>query len=84
MDFLAAIMENEDFKTGNTLTSFLKTFHFAPAAIDVISAGACKFAPPPNGEMAPDSQQILLCKTSMADPASAKGSRTLARWTRSP
>jgi len=40
LDFLNAIISNETFKSGNTITSFLKTFEFAPSAIDVISAGA--------------------------------------------
>ena len=40
LDFLAAIMRDETFKSGVTITSFLKTFEFAPSAIDVISAGA--------------------------------------------
>ena len=40
LDFLDAIMRDETFKSGNTITSFLKTFEFAPAAIDVISAGS--------------------------------------------
>lgn len=40
LDFLNAIMRDETFRSGNTITSFLKTFHFAPAAIDVISPGA--------------------------------------------
>lgn len=40
LDFLAAIMSDDTFKSGNTITSFLKTFEYAPGAIDVISAGA--------------------------------------------
>jgi acetyl/propionyl-CoA carboxylase alpha subunit len=40
LDFLAAIMRDETFKSGNTITSFLKTFEYAPGAIDVISGGA--------------------------------------------
>lgn len=40
LDYLAAIMQDETFKAGNTLTSFLKSFEFAPNAIDVISSGA--------------------------------------------
>ncbi|KAK3705788.1 hypothetical protein LTR37_013095 [Vermiconidia calcicola] len=40
LDFLAAIIRDETFKAGSTITSFLKTFKYAPAAIDVISAGA--------------------------------------------
>lgn len=40
LDFLDAIMKDDTFKTGNTITSFLKTFKYAPGAIDVISGGA--------------------------------------------
>jgi acetyl/propionyl-CoA carboxylase alpha subunit len=40
MDFLAAIMKKDKFNSGNTITSFLKTFEYSPGAIDVISAGA--------------------------------------------
>ncbi|KAK3671644.1 hypothetical protein LTR78_008377 [Recurvomyces mirabilis] len=40
LDFLAGIMQDETFKSGHTLTSFLKSFKFQPSAIDVISAGA--------------------------------------------
>ncbi|KAL1311136.1 hypothetical protein AAFC00_001338 [Neodothiora populina] len=40
LEFLAAILENEKFKAGHTLTKFLTDFDFKPAAIDVISAGA--------------------------------------------
>lgn len=40
LDFLDAIMRDETFRSGKTITSFLKTFKFAPAAIDVISPGA--------------------------------------------
>ena len=40
LEFLAAIMRDETFQSGHTLTSFLKRFEFAPSAIDVISAGA--------------------------------------------
>ena len=40
LDFLAAIMRDETFKLGNTITSFLKTFDYSPGAIDVISSGA--------------------------------------------
>ena len=40
LEFLTAIMQDETFKSGHTLTSFLKDFNFAPNAIDVISAGA--------------------------------------------
>jgi urea carboxylase len=40
LEFLDAIMRDNTFKSGRTITSFLKKFEFAPAAIDVISAGA--------------------------------------------
>lgn len=40
LDFLDAIMRDDTFKAGNTITSFLKTFEYAPGAIDVISGGA--------------------------------------------
>jgi urea carboxylase len=40
LDFLDAIMKDETFKSGNTITSFLKTFKYVPGAIDVISGGA--------------------------------------------
>ena len=40
LDFLDAIMKDETFQSGNTITSFLKTFKYAPGAIDVMSGGA--------------------------------------------
>jgi urea carboxylase len=40
LDFLAAIVDNSHFKAGNTMTSFLQSFTYAPPAIDVVSAGA--------------------------------------------
>ncbi|MCJ1357248.1 MAG: hypothetical protein MMC33_007244 [Icmadophila ericetorum] len=40
LDFLGAILENEQFVAGNTLTNFLSTFKYSPAAIDVLSGGA--------------------------------------------
>jgi urea carboxylase len=40
LEFLAEIMEDDEFKKGNTLTSFLQSFKYHPPAIDVISAGA--------------------------------------------
>lgn len=40
LDFLAAIMRDDVFKSGRTITSFLQDFKFEPAAIDVVSAGA--------------------------------------------
>jgi len=39
LEFLAAIIRSDNFNSGNTLTSFLKSFEFMPAAIDVISPG---------------------------------------------
>jgi urea carboxylase len=38
--FLAKIIDSPRFKAGNTITSFLADFSYAPCAIDVISAGA--------------------------------------------
>lgn len=40
LEFLAAIMRDDVYESGRTITSFLKDFKFEPAAIDVISAGA--------------------------------------------
>ncbi len=40
LDFLDAIIRDDSFKQGNTITSFLKSFQYTPTAIDVISAGA--------------------------------------------
>jgi urea carboxylase len=40
LDFLAAIIRDETFKSGHTLTSFLKSFNFQPGAIDVLAGGA--------------------------------------------
>ena len=40
LEFLDAIILDEVFKSGHTITSFLKTFKFEPCAIDVISPGA--------------------------------------------
>ena len=40
MDFLSAILLDERFVAGNTLTRFLDGFQFNPSAIDVISSGA--------------------------------------------
>lgn len=40
LDFLASIVEDPQFATGVTMTKFLTSFKFSPAAIDVISAGA--------------------------------------------
>ena len=40
LDFLSSILENRDFNDGITMTKFLTTFKYAPAAIDVIAGGA--------------------------------------------
>jgi urea carboxylase len=40
LDFLAAILDNSRFKTGNTITSFLQDIKYVPHTIDVVSAGA--------------------------------------------
>ncbi|KAL4790874.1 allophanate hydrolase subunit 2-domain-containing protein [Aspergillus venezuelensis] len=40
LTFLAAIIQSETFGKGNTITKFLDTFKFTPAAIDVISGGS--------------------------------------------
>lgn len=40
LDFLAAIVQDEGFAAGRTLTKFLTEFKYSPAAIDVISGGA--------------------------------------------
>lgn len=40
LDFLAAIMQDENYQSGRTITSFLKTFDYTPNVIDVVSAGA--------------------------------------------
>ncbi|KAL2351385.1 allophanate hydrolase subunit 2-domain-containing protein [Cryomyces antarcticus] len=40
LEFLAAILEDSKFASGDTTTSFLESFEFSPSAIDVISAGA--------------------------------------------
>jgi urea carboxylase len=40
LQYLAAILEDQSFKAGKTLTSFLSDFHYKPSAIDVISGGA--------------------------------------------
>jgi urea carboxylase len=40
LDFLATILDDQRFKAGETMTSFLQDFKYAPHAIDVISAGA--------------------------------------------
>ena len=40
LDFLAAILQDQTFASGKTLTKFLTEFPYSPAAIDVISGGA--------------------------------------------
>ena len=40
MDFLAAILQDETFKSGKTMTKFLENFKYQPAAIDVLQGGA--------------------------------------------
>jgi urea carboxylase len=40
LEFLACILQDPRFESGNTMTSFLKDFDYTPHAIDVISAGA--------------------------------------------
>ena len=40
LEFLGAIMADGRFLDGQTLTSFLKDFNYAPSVIDVLSAGA--------------------------------------------
>lgn len=40
MEFLSTIIDNKEFQAGHTLTSFLGSFEFQPAAIDVVAPGA--------------------------------------------
>lgn len=40
VEFLVAILQDETFRKGNTITKFLDTFNFVPAAIDIRSGGA--------------------------------------------
>ena len=40
IDFLATILDDPQFVSGVTMTKFLTTFKYAPAAIDVIAGGA--------------------------------------------
>ncbi|KAI4120749.1 MAG: hypothetical protein LQ338_006790, partial [Usnochroma carphineum] len=40
LDFLTAILEDDKFKSGNTMTKFLNEFDYSPSAIDVLSGGA--------------------------------------------
>lgn len=57
LDFLAGIIRDEKFRSGNTLTNFLDSFQFQPAAIDVISAGAYTLV------------QVIEIETNMRDQA---------------
>lgn len=40
LDFLAAILDDAQFREGTTMTKFLTEFDYSPQAIDVLSAGA--------------------------------------------
>lgn len=40
LEFLAAVVNDEKYQSGRTLTSFLDSFEFMPHAIDVVSSGA--------------------------------------------
>ncbi|KIW23765.1 urea carboxylase [Cladophialophora immunda] len=40
IEFLEAILKDNTFKSGNTMTKFLETFNFQPSAIDVLQGGA--------------------------------------------
>ncbi|KAL2818224.1 putative urea amidolyase [Aspergillus cavernicola] len=40
LNFLLAIIQSDNFQEGNTITKFLDTFPYTPAAIDVISGGS--------------------------------------------
>jgi urea carboxylase len=40
LDFLACVLEDETVQSGKTLTKFLSTFDYSPAAIDVLQGGA--------------------------------------------
>jgi len=40
LDFLASILDDHSFKSGTTMTKFLSSFEYQPAAIDVIAGGA--------------------------------------------
>lgn len=40
LDFLAAILRSSEFQAGHTITQFLSTFEFRPAAIDVLAGGS--------------------------------------------
>ena len=40
MNFLASVLSDEQVKAGKTVTKFLESFKFSPAAIDVVAGGA--------------------------------------------
>lgn len=40
LEFLATILQDPEFKLGNTTTKFLSSFKFAPSAIGVVAGGA--------------------------------------------
>ncbi|RFN54669.1 urea carboxylase [Fusarium flagelliforme] len=40
VEFLVAILQDDTYRKGNTITKFLETFNFVPAAIDIRSGGA--------------------------------------------
>ena len=40
LDFLARILEDPSFLSGKTLTKFLESFKYSPAAIDILAGGA--------------------------------------------
>lgn len=40
LDFLTAVLLDEEFASGRTLTKFLTEFKYSPAAVDVVSGGA--------------------------------------------
>lgn len=40
IDFLAEVLDDQTFQSGRTMTNFLSTFKYQPAAIDVIAGGA--------------------------------------------
>lgn len=40
LEFALAVLQSAEFSAGETITTFLDSFHFAPAAIDVLAGGA--------------------------------------------
>lgn len=40
LEFLATILQDPEFKSGNTITKFLSSFKFAPSAVDGVAGGA--------------------------------------------